>query len=87
MAVRELAQWKRERALEAESGLLEGTGLTEEEPKALFGQMLLVRRFEDEVEQAYRRGQIGGYAHVYIGQEDEHRCFPRGAEHGRALGP
>jgi pyruvate dehydrogenase E1 component alpha subunit len=69
LAVRELAQWKRERDLEAESGPLEGTGLTEEELKALFGQMLLVRRFEEEVEQAYRRGQIGGYAHVYIGQE------------------
>ena len=69
MAITELVQWKRGRALEAESVLLEGTGLTAEELKGLFGKMLLIRRFEEAVEQAFRRGQIGGYVHVYIGQE------------------
>jgi pyruvate dehydrogenase E1 component alpha subunit len=67
--VKDLAQWKRERTLGAPAGSVEATGFTEEDLKALFGQMLLVRRFEEEVEHAYRRGQIGGYAHVYIGQE------------------
>ena len=66
-AITELVQWKRGRALEAESVLLEGTGLTAEELKGLFGKMLLIRRFEEAVEQAFRRGQIGGYVHVYIG--------------------
>jgi pyruvate dehydrogenase E1 component alpha subunit len=31
--------------------------------------MLMARRFEDEAERAFRRGKIGGYLHVYTGQE------------------
>ena len=68
MTVKDLAQWKRARRVQADGDLSE-TGLTEEELRALLGRMLLVRRFEEEVEHAYRRGQIGGYSHVYIGQE------------------
>ena len=32
-------------------------------------QMILIRRFEEATEQQFRRGKIGGYLHVYIGQE------------------
>ncbi|MGZ5476047.1 MAG: pyruvate dehydrogenase (acetyl-transferring) E1 component subunit alpha [Thermoanaerobaculia bacterium] len=32
-------------------------------------QMILVRRFEEESEREFRKGKIGGYLHVYIGQE------------------
>ncbi len=31
--------------------------------------MLLTRRLEEETERAFRRGKIGGYLHVYSGQE------------------
>lgn len=31
--------------------------------------MLVARRFEEEAERAFRRGKIGGYLHVYTGQE------------------
>ena len=32
-------------------------------------QMIFIRRFEEETEREFRRGKIGGYLHVYIGQE------------------
>jgi pyruvate dehydrogenase E1 component alpha subunit len=35
----------------------------------LLRQMILIRRFEEATENAFRRGKIGGYLHVYIGQE------------------
>jgi pyruvate dehydrogenase E1 component alpha subunit len=31
--------------------------------------MVVARRFEEEAERAFRRGKIGGYLHVYSGQE------------------
>jgi len=35
----------------------------------LFRQMLLVRRFEEKAAEAYSMGKIGGFCHLYIGQE------------------
>ena len=35
----------------------------------LYRMMLLVRRFEEEAARAYSRGKIGGFLHLYIGQE------------------
>ena len=32
-------------------------------------QMIFIRRFEEATEHAFRRGKIGGYLHVYSGQE------------------
>src|SRR5256714_138816 len=32
-------------------------------------QMIFIRRFEEATEKEFRRGKIGGYLHVYIGQE------------------
>ncbi len=34
-----------------------------------YARMVLARRFEDEAEREFRRGKIGGYLHVYSGQE------------------
>lgn len=35
----------------------------------LLKQMLFIRRFEEATEREFRKGKIGGYLHVYIGQE------------------
>src|SRR2546427_12953039 len=32
-------------------------------------QMLLIRRFEERASQAYQQQKIGGFCHLYIGQE------------------
>src|SRR3979411_269563 len=32
-------------------------------------QMILIRRFEEATEREFRRGKVGGYLHVYSGQE------------------
>jgi pyruvate dehydrogenase E1 component subunit alpha len=34
-----------------------------------YRQMVIARLFEEETERAFRRGKIGGYLHVYTGQE------------------
>ena len=35
----------------------------------LYRQMLLIRRIEEEAARAYAQGKIGGFLHLYIGQE------------------
>jgi len=35
----------------------------------LYRQMLLIRRLEEEAARAYAQGKIGGFLHLYIGQE------------------
>ena len=35
----------------------------------LYEQMILIRRFEEKAGQLYGMGQIGGFCHLYIGQE------------------
>src|SRR4051794_29924457 len=35
----------------------------------LLRQMILIRRFEEATEREFRKGKIGGYLHVYSGQE------------------
>src|SRR3954451_24870112 len=32
-------------------------------------QMIFIRRFEEATEREFRKGKIGGYLHVYSGQE------------------
>jgi len=36
---------------------------------AMLRQMLLIRRFEEKAAEAYALGKIGGFCHLYIGQE------------------
>lgn len=44
-------------------------GLSREELHHLLYQMLLGRRFEEKSAEAYAIGKIGGFCHLYIGQE------------------
>lgn len=76
------------------------TGKTDAATKALhrsyLRQMLLIRRFEERVGEAYSLGKIGGFCHLYIGQEavavgvmaalrpDDH-VVAAYREHGQAL--
>ena len=43
--------------------------LTKEQDLAAFRDMLLIRRFEEKAGQLYGMGLIGGFCHLYIGQE------------------
>jgi pyruvate dehydrogenase E1 component alpha subunit len=43
--------------------------MTREEALVLYRQMLLIRRFEERCAQIYVEGKIGGFLHLYIGQE------------------
>ena len=42
---------------------------SKEEELAAFSRMLLIRRFEERAGQMYGMGLIGGFCHLYIGQE------------------
>jgi pyruvate dehydrogenase E1 component alpha subunit len=44
-------------------------GLDRETLVDLYYQMLLVRRFEEKAAESYSMGKIGGFCHLYIGQE------------------
>ena len=43
--------------------------LTKEEELHAYREMLLIRRFEEKAGQMYGMGLIGGFCHLYIGQE------------------
>src|SRR5690606_23559863 len=43
--------------------------LTKDEELHAFREMLLIRRFEEKAGQMYGMGLIGGFCHLYIGQE------------------
>jgi pyruvate dehydrogenase E1 component alpha subunit len=43
--------------------------MNRDEAFALYRQMLLIRRFEERSAQLYVEGKIGGFLHLYIGQE------------------
>ena len=43
--------------------------LRDSEDGALYRQMFLIRRLEEEAARAYAQGKIGGFLHLYIGQE------------------
>ena len=43
--------------------------LTPEEKIGLYDKMLRIRRFEERSLRAYQQGHIGGFLHLYIGQE------------------
>jgi pyruvate dehydrogenase E1 component alpha subunit len=44
-------------------------GLSEEKLRGLYREMLLIRRFEEKVEDRFRAGELSGFLHVAIGQE------------------
>ena len=45
------------------------TNLSKDDLMPLYRQMLLIRRFEEKAGQLYGMGLIGGFCHLYIGQE------------------
>ena len=64
--------------------------------RQLLHRMLLIRRFEEKAGEAYALGQIGGFSHLYIGQEavavgamaalrDDDYVTSSYREHGHAL--
>ncbi|MDP2658569.1 MAG: pyruvate dehydrogenase (acetyl-transferring) E1 component subunit alpha [Candidatus Deferrimicrobium sp.] len=46
-----------------------GINVTGEEAIDWFRKMSLIRRFEERAEEAYGQGKIGGFLHLYIGEE------------------
>ena len=48
---------------------LTNSGFTAEEELYAYREMLLIRRFEEKAGQLYGMGFIGGFCHLYIGQE------------------
>ena len=49
--------------------LEERQALPEEDLRGFFREMLLIRRFEEKVEERFRAGELPGFLHVAIGQE------------------
>jgi pyruvate dehydrogenase E1 component alpha subunit len=45
------------------------SGLSDERLRDLFREMLLIRRFEEKVEERFRAGELPGFLHVAIGEE------------------
>ena len=45
------------------------SNVSSEELKQHYHDMLLIRRFEEKAGQLYGMGLIGGFCHLYIGQE------------------
>jgi pyruvate dehydrogenase E1 component alpha subunit len=64
-------QLKRERdeAKERQKHRLSDSGLKIDQLVELYRQMLLIRRFEEKSAEVYVAGKIGGFCHLYIGQE------------------
>jgi pyruvate dehydrogenase E1 component alpha subunit len=60
---------ERDKAKERQKTRLGNTGLTIDQLVELYRQMLLIRRFEEKSAEAYVAGKIGGFCHLYIGQE------------------
>jgi TPP-dependent pyruvate/acetoin dehydrogenase alpha subunit len=44
-------------------------GVSRERLRGLYREMLLIRRFEEKVEERFRAGELSGFLHVAIGQE------------------
>src|SRR6187549_415408 len=45
------------------------SALSDERLRELFREMLLIRRFEEKVEERFRAGELPGFLHVAVGQE------------------
>src|SRR5512145_1938743 len=48
---------------------VEHTQLSAEELTDLYRQMVLIRRFEEKCQEMYTRAKIGGFLHLYVGEE------------------
>ena len=54
---------------DAKAAAAPDTGANPDLQKKFYGDMLLIRRFEEKAGQLYGMGLIGGFCHLYIGQE------------------
>jgi pyruvate dehydrogenase E1 component alpha subunit len=57
------------KAAKSGGGIARASGLDRDELLELYREMLLIRRFEEKAGQMYGMGLIGGFCHLYIGQE------------------
>ena len=59
------------RSVKSDSALISAnsTDFTKEQDLYAYREMLLIRRFEEKAGQMYGMGLIGGFCHLYIGQE------------------
>lgn len=64
-----MADTKTSKVKPAERGGAALDGLSREELQRLLARMLLGRRFEEKCAESYALGKIGGFCHLYIGQE------------------
>ena len=55
--------------------------LDKKELLRLYREMVLIRRLEEEAAHLYQQGKIGGFLHLYIGQE----AVASGPRHARPL--
>jgi pyruvate dehydrogenase E1 component alpha subunit len=60
---------ERNKAGERQKNRLSSSGLKIDQLIELYRQMLLIRHFEEKSAEAYVGGKIGGFCHLYIGQE------------------
>src|SRR5262245_36568956 len=56
-------------AAPAETSATQPADFTKEQELKAYRDMLLIRRFEEKAGQMYGMGLIGGFCHLYIGQE------------------
>ena len=68
MATTQRTSKKRAR-IEATDNNLESLGFDRETLRGYYRQMVQIRLFEDAAQRGFRQGKIGGYLHVYSGQE------------------
>jgi acetoin:2,6-dichlorophenolindophenol oxidoreductase subunit alpha len=59
--------------------------LSEERLREFFREMLLIRRFEEKVEERFRAGELPGFLHVAIGQEGVAVGICRALEEGDVI--
>jgi pyruvate dehydrogenase E1 component alpha subunit len=64
-----LARKEAKAAKATKSAPQKNSGFTAEEELKAYRDMLLIRRFEEKAGQLYGMGLIGGFCHLYIGQE------------------
>ena len=60
------------RVAKTSPGLVQADRVRQEDPallRELLEKMLLIRRFEEKAAELYTHGKIGGFCHLYIGQE------------------
>src|ERR1044071_9309561 len=90
----QLLKKERDQAKERQKDRL--SGLDKDQLVELYRQMLLIRRFEEKSAEVYVAGKIGGFCHLYIGQEavgvgtisairKDDYVFTSYREHGHAL--